>query len=211
MNLQPRPGGRRAALVAACLVGVLVAGVSGCGADDRDMRPPSASQTTTTAPAAAVAPSDAVGTGTQLALQLSSSAFESGAAIPDQYTCRGRDLSPPLQWANLPAGVTELAVVVVDLDANSFVHWIVTGISPTVGGLEEGQLPEGAVAGPNSFGGTGWRGPCPPEGQHTYEFRLIALSSPPGLPTGIEAQPAVNRIAALPSLAVATITGTFTA
>lgn len=210
MNPQPRPGGRCAAVVATCLVVLLVAGVSACGADDRDMRPPSASQTTTTAPAV-VAPSDAVGTGTQLALQMSSSAFESGTPIPDQYTCRGRDVSPPLQWANLPAGVTELAVVVVDLDAGGFVHWTVTGISPTVGGLEEGQLPEGAVAGPNAFGSTGWRGPCPPEGQHTYEFRLIALSAAPSLPTGIEAQQAVNRIVALPSLAVATITGTFTA
>lgn len=197
-------GGRFARGGAVALLAMVV--VAGCGADDKEMQRPAASQTTTTAPP--VGPSDAVGTNAQPALQLISSAFTAGGAIPDQYTCRGQDVSPPLQWANLPAGVTELALVVVDPDAGGFVHWILTDITPTVGGIGEGQPPAGSVEGPNDFGETGWRGPCPPSGTHSYVFRLLALSEPPNLDPGISAQDAASQLNALPALASATLTGT---
>ena len=35
-------------------------------------------------------------------MQLSSSAFSSGSAIPRRYTCDGEDLSPPLEWEAAP-------------------------------------------------------------------------------------------------------------
>lgn len=199
-------------LVSAVLLAMLVVG---CGADDREMRPPSESQTTTTteaAPAvAAGSPSDGMTTDTQLVLQLSSTAFAPDAVIPDQHTCRGRDVSPPLEWANLPAGASELAVAMVDLDAEGYVHWLVTGIPPTTGGLPEGELPQGAVPGPNSTGGTGWTGPCPPSGTHRYEFRLLALSGPPDISSAPDARAAVGQLAQSPVLAIATLTGTVTA
>jgi Raf kinase inhibitor-like YbhB/YbcL family protein len=179
------------------------------GADDRDLRPPSADHTTTTA--APVAPTDAVGTNTGVTMQLTSPAFAPGGLIPDRHSCRGDDVSPTLQWSNLPAGVTELAVVMVDQDAGGFVHWIVTGIPPTTGGLEEGRLPTGTVEGANDFGVTGWRGPCPPSGEHHYEFRLLALSGPAGITPNQEAQQAAEQIAALPTLASAILVGTFIA
>jgi Raf kinase inhibitor-like YbhB/YbcL family protein len=186
--------------------------VAGCGADDRELRPPSAAQTTTTTAAGGTtAPGEGVGTATELVLELHSPAFARDQPIPEQYTCRGRDVSPPLEWANLPAGVTELAIAVVDVDAEGFVHWIVTGVPPTVGGLAEGQVPEGAVEWPNSFGRTGWGGPCPPSGTHRYEFRLLALSGPPGLAPDVAAEAAFEQLARTPTVATATLTGTVTA
>ncbi|MGH9209337.1 MAG: YbhB/YbcL family Raf kinase inhibitor-like protein [Acidimicrobiales bacterium] len=188
----------------------LVAGLVACGADDRELRPPSDAQTTTTAPAAPTTPSDGVGTETELVLQLTSAAFARDEAIPEQFTCNGRDVSPPLGWVNLPAGVTELALVVVDVDADGFVHWLVTGIPPTTGGLAEGQVPDGAAEWTNSFGEPAWGGPCPPAGSgtHRYEFRLLALSEPAGLASGMTAEAAFDRLVSLPALAIATYTGT---
>ncbi|HEV2173297.1 MAG TPA: hypothetical protein VGR71_07010, partial [Nitrospira sp.] len=33
-----------------------------------------------------------------------STAFSNQSAIPALYTCEGKDISPPMTWADLPAG-----------------------------------------------------------------------------------------------------------
>jgi phosphatidylethanolamine-binding protein (PEBP) family uncharacterized protein len=40
-------------------------------------------------------------------MQLSSSAFSSGAAIPPRFTCDGEDLSPALDWKAPPCNVPQ--------------------------------------------------------------------------------------------------------
>ncbi len=37
-------------------------------------------------------------------MQLKSSAFRAGGAIPAQYTCEGEDISPEFSWTDIPAG-----------------------------------------------------------------------------------------------------------
>ena len=59
-----------------------------------------------------------------------SSAIPDGGEIPARYTCRGEDVSPPLLWTGVPSGTVELAVVVRDVDAEGFVHWVVAGLPP---------------------------------------------------------------------------------
>jgi Raf kinase inhibitor-like YbhB/YbcL family protein len=207
---------RRSFGVVGVVVGLaaVVALTAACGADDRELRQPSPDQTTSSssiAENAETAPSDAVGTDPEAALELTSPAFEPGGVIPDQYTCRGGDISPPLEWANLPAGVVELALVVRDPDAGGFVHWVVAGLSPAAGGLPEGQVPEGAVEAANDFGRVGWAGPCPPSGTHRYELHLLALSEPPALEGVLDAQTAAQTVESSPPLATALLTGTVTA
>jgi Raf kinase inhibitor-like YbhB/YbcL family protein len=101
------------------------------------------------------------------------------AAIPARYTCTGtdeRDVAPIVQWTGAPAETVELAVVMTDGSAGGFVHWIVTGIAPTVTGLPEAALPEGASMSLNSAGSATYLGPCPPAGiAHTYLIEVIAL------------------------------------
>ncbi len=100
-----------------------------------------------------------------------------GAAIPARNTCADAGVSPAMTWSNVPAGTVELAVSVVDPDADSFVHWIVYGISPVTPGLGEGQLPEATFEWENSAGQPGWFAPCPPDGEtHRYVFTVYALN-----------------------------------
>ena len=118
-----------------------------------------------------------------MALSLRSSVFESGSRIPKNYTCDGRDVSPPLRWDNEPPGTSSFALICDDPDApmGAWVHWVLYNIPAETGGLPEAvpsseRLDSGALQGSNDFGTTGYGGPCPPRGKpHRYFFRLYAL------------------------------------
>lgn len=114
-------------------------------------------------------------------LALLSSAFAPGGQIPRQYTCDGRNISPPVSWVRLPSATTQIALTVEDLDTTGryFVHWALTGISARLAKLSAGRLPRTAVQGRNGFGTSGYSGPCPPRGQtHRYRFVIYALREP---------------------------------
>ena len=53
---------------------------------------------------------------------------------------------------------------------------IVFNIPATTAKIEEGSEPEG-LGGKNSWGKTGYGGPCPPSGVHRYFFKLYALDT----------------------------------
>jgi Raf kinase inhibitor-like YbhB/YbcL family protein len=190
-------------------VAALTLGLLGCGADDRTMDDPSASQTTTTFIRGTTA-STAAADAPAAAFQLTSAAFAPNAVIPDRYTCDGMDAAPDLAWANLPAGTVELAIVMDDPDADGFVHWVVAGLDPATSGIAENQVPEGAVEARNGFGDPGWAGPCPPDGSgvHHYNFQLVALGAPLDLDPGLEARDAAEAVFAGQVLGTAALTGT---
>ena len=142
-------------------------------------------------------------------LAVTSSAFDAGEPIPVQYTCDGDETSPPLAFEGVPSEAAELAVVVRDPDADGFVHWVIAGIPAEATGLEEGAPPADAVEAENGFGEPGWAGPCPPEGNHTYEFTVYALAEPSGLADGAGAEDAAGTIEDAEVLAAATLRGTF--
>jgi Raf kinase inhibitor-like YbhB/YbcL family protein len=140
--------------------------------------------------------------------QLTSTAFAEGGPIPRQHTCDGANTSVPLTWSGLPAGATELALVVDDPDARGFVHWVVVGIRADAPGVGGGSLPSGAREGRNDFGRTGYGGPCPPSGTHRYVFTAYALSAAPSVsaaPSAADVRLAVARV----TLAEAQLTGTY--
>lgn len=118
---------------------------------------------------------------------LTSPAFADGESIPEEFTCHGTNVSPPIQWSSVPEGAAELVLTLQDPDASSgvFTHWTVFGIDPATEGSPEGDVPLGALEGTNELGGVGYGGPCPPEGEsHRYFFTLAALSEPSGLALG---------------------------
>lgn len=112
-------------------------------------------------------------------LDISTPAFPRGGAIPSEFTCQGKDISPPLRWSGVPRATRALDLVMRDPDApgGNFTHWQLTGIPPSTRSLAAGEVPAGAKAGPNDFGTIGYRGPCPPAGRaHHYVITLTARS-----------------------------------
>jgi Raf kinase inhibitor-like YbhB/YbcL family protein len=128
-------------------------------------------------------------------LTVTSTAFEEGGAIPEQYTCDGDGEVPPLAWSGDLGGGESLAVVVDDPDAPSgtFVHWIVLDLPAGTTSLGE-ALPSGAVEAENSAGDSGWTPPCPPSGTHHYRFTVYALRSSTGLEDGVGMDEALTAI-----------------
>jgi hypothetical protein len=121
-------------------------------------------------------------------LTVRSAAFAPGGVIPRLYTCDGRDVSPPLKWAGIPGEATQLMLVMKDSDApgGDFIHWQMSELSPRSSGLSAGEAPAVGIAGTNSFGTTGYRGPCPPRGDkpHHYVITVTALGDGRDVATG---------------------------
>jgi Raf kinase inhibitor-like YbhB/YbcL family protein len=124
---------------------------------------------------------------------LASGTFDS-KFILNGFGCTGSNVSPALQWSNVPAGTKSLVLQVLDPDAptgSGFWHWAVYNIPSTATGLPQGAgnsssaLPVPAFGGANDYldtgttGGNGnYGGPCPPTGDkpHRYIFTLYALA-----------------------------------
>lgn len=123
-----------------------------------------------------------------MTIKVSSPAFQHGGSIPAQYTCEGKDVSPPLEWSDVPANAKGVALIVDDPDAPDpakpqrvYVHWVVYNVAPRTTSLPENAskagMPAGAVQGKNDWGRIGYGGPCPPVGRHRYFFKLYALDT----------------------------------
>jgi Raf kinase inhibitor-like YbhB/YbcL family protein len=115
-------------------------------------------------------------------LELNSNAFENEGDIPYLYTCRGRNISPPLSFHNAPEGTESYALLMVDLDTpvGAITHWVVYNIPADFAELTQGIPPgrlleNGLHQGRNGMFRLGYMGPCPPWGNHRYLFRLFAL------------------------------------
>jgi Raf kinase inhibitor-like YbhB/YbcL family protein len=142
--------------------------------------------------AAFAQPAKLSGGGAVMAFTLTSSAFAPGAPIPEQYSCKGADTSPALEWRGAPAKVASFAVIMDDPDApgGTWVHWVLWNLAANTQSLPEGvpkrdQMDNGARQGRNSFHQIGYNGPCPPAGAtHRYFFRVYALDAKLALAAG---------------------------
>lgn len=145
-------------------------------------------------------------------IELTSPAFEAGEAIPKQYTCSGKEISPPLQWADVPDGTKAFALLVDDPDApgGTYTHWTVYDIPPATHAFPPGNPPPNSTQGENSFGDDHYGGPCPPKGDdaHRYVFQLYALRAPLGLPPGAKSDD-VRKAIKKQAIARGRLVGTF--
>lgn len=136
-------------------------------------------------------------------MELKSSAFKDGEAIPARYTCEGENISPELTWSGVPGGTQSFALIMDDPDAPSgvFTHWVIFNIPADSRELSEAvptqsQLPSGALQGRTDFGRIGYGGPCPPPGSpHHYRFTLYALEKQLELAAGTSKRPVLNAAA----------------
>ncbi|MBS3169406.1 YbhB/YbcL family Raf kinase inhibitor-like protein [Candidatus Woesearchaeota archaeon] len=117
-------------------------------------------------------------------MKLISPAFEANGEIPSKYTCDGNNISIPLTFENVPPEIKSLVLIMDDPDIPKVAkknfkievwdHWIVFNIPPDIAGFTEGKTPPGIV-GKNTRGSNAYGGPCPPDREHRYFFKLYAL------------------------------------
>jgi Raf kinase inhibitor-like YbhB/YbcL family protein len=123
-----------------------------------------------------------------MSLTLTSTAFVDGGEIPTHHTCEGENGSPDLAWSGVPEPCQSLVLLIDDPDAPDpqaprmvWDHWVLYNLPPEYPGLAAGisaeQLPPGTGQGLNSWGHTGYSGPCPAKGRHRYFHILYALDT----------------------------------
>jgi Raf kinase inhibitor-like YbhB/YbcL family protein len=110
---------------------------------------------------------------------LSSPAFRHESTVPVTFTCDGDDVPPPLSWSGKPDGTRSFALILDDPDApgGTFTHWLLHDIPSHTTELSATAVGKTLR---NSFGRSGYGGPCPPRGHgvHRYFFTLYALDVP---------------------------------
>jgi hypothetical protein len=125
---------------------------------------------------------------------LSSPAFKDNAPLAKKYAgdrkdnpnCVGQSISPPLKWANPPAGTNSFALLLTDPEGRGglgVMHMVIYGIPAAVTGFAEGELSKPSdkfVGGKSTMGLPVYFGPCTPPGDwHHYTFTLIATDLDP--------------------------------
>ena len=104
-------------------------------------------------------------------------------------------MSPPLTIDGIPDGTAALVLIVDDPDAprETWDHWVAYDI-PANRTIPE-AVAELGTGGRNSWGRTGYGGPCPPPGgSHRYVFQVFAIDTMLGLPEGVDKAAVLNAI-----------------
>lgn len=190
-------------LLGALMLAMTVAGCSGDDSDSSGDAEPTSTAPTTPAEPTQTATTATTGTATAEAsdtptgggagvvppapFAVTSPAWEPGGEIPETFTCKAEDLSPPLEFTRFDEGTQSLAILMDDPDApgGSFTHWLAWNIEP--GMVPEGALPPGAVEGANDFGEVGYGGPCPPA-RHQYVITVYELDTMLDLAEGADVE-----------------------
>jgi len=122
--------------------------------------------------------------------------WRDGGTIPRRYTCDGAQTKPAVRVSGTAGAPAASAIVMTDPDApgGTFVHWTQWG----------------ARTGRNSFGKTGYSGPCPPKGDrpHRYVITVYSLPRPLRLPAGASPSEVVAAVRK-GALASGSSTGTY--
>ena len=123
-----------------------------------------------------------------MALNLTSSVFTNNGNIPAKYTCDADNIIPPLEIQGADPNARSLVLIMDDPDAASVVghtfdHWVKFNIDPKTRRIDEGKEPLG-TSGKNGAGAMTYTGPCPPNGEHHYHFKLYSLDTELALAEG---------------------------
>lgn len=123
-------------------------------------------------------------------MRLTSSAFQEGKSIPSKYTCEGDEINPPLAFHDVPVNAKSLVLIVDDPDVpkslradGMYDHWVLFNILPETREIKENSTPL-CKSGMTTAGHTRYVGPCPPDREHRYFFKLYALDAMLKIPSG---------------------------
>lgn len=113
-------------------------------------------------------------------MKLISPAFNDNGELPEKYGYIRENVNPPLRFEEVPEETKSLALIMDDPDAMEpagkiWLHWTLWNIPVDLEEIKEDSAP--GVEGYTDFRDTGYGGPNPPDGKHTYVFRLYALDT----------------------------------
>ncbi|MBI3458676.1 YbhB/YbcL family Raf kinase inhibitor-like protein [Candidatus Azambacteria bacterium] len=124
-------------------------------------------------------------------MTLTSSAFENNKNIPSKYTCDGENINPPLGISGVDEKARSLVLIMEDPDVPKFVredgrwnHWLKFNLPVSVTEIKEGLEPEG-LSGITTSNTLKYQGPCPPDREHRYFFKLYSLDTILSLKEGV--------------------------
>jgi Raf kinase inhibitor-like YbhB/YbcL family protein len=116
-------------------------------------------------------------------MKLTSPAFDPDGKIPSKYTCDGENINPPLIISDVPDRAASFVLIMDDPDVpkrlradGMWDHWVVFNIPPSTREIVEGEEPQG-THGMGTSGNLSYFGPCPPDREHRYFFKLYALDT----------------------------------
>jgi Raf kinase inhibitor-like YbhB/YbcL family protein len=116
-------------------------------------------------------------------MKLTSPVFSHQGQIPSKYTCDGENINPPLTISEVPPTAKSLVLIMEDPDVpkrlradGMWDHWIIFNIPVTVTEISEGEEPIG-IHGIGTSKNLNYYGPCPPDREHRYFFKLYALDT----------------------------------
>ena len=115
-------------------------------------------------------------------LSIISTDFEEGGEIPKNCGYKHGNEKPELDFMGMENEPFPWAIIMDDPDAMAavgkvWVHW-----------LEYGNTDDSVTEGKNDFGEIGYGGPAPPDGRHTYIFKLYELDTDLDLKEGFSKQ-----------------------
>lgn len=115
-------------------------------------------------------------------MKLTSPEFENGEMMPEKYGYTKENVNPPLKLEDVPEEAESLILIMDDPDAMEpagkvWDHWVVWNVDPGVREIPEDWDLEGGKGGKTDYGETKYGGPNPPDGVHTYQFRVYALDT----------------------------------
>ena len=135
-------------------------------------------------------------------LSIFSTDFQEGGEIPKICGYKHGNEKPELDFMGMENDPFPWAMIMDDPDAMAavgkvWVHW-----------LEYGNTDDSVTEGKNDFGEIGYGGPAPPDGQHTYVFKLYELDTDLDLKEGFSKQELEDAIKGH-IIAEAQLTGTY--
>jgi len=114
-------------------------------------------------------------------LTLTSLVFKNNGNIPSKYTCDGENINPPLEISGVDEKAQSLVLIMEDPDVPKFVredgmwnHWLKFNIPVSTTEIKEGLEPDG-LSGLTTSKTLKYGGPCPPDREHRYFFKLYSL------------------------------------
>ena len=135
-------------------------------------------------------------------LSIFSTDFQEGGEIPKICGYKHGNEKPELDFMGMENEPFPWAMIMDDPDAMAavgkvWVHW-----------LEYGNTDDSVTEGKNDFGEIGYGGPAPPDGRHTYVFKLYELDTDLDLKEGYSKQELEDAMKGH-IIAEAKLTGTF--